>query len=97
MNSNPLRKMRLGNLLDCCNLFPAYTYIGLCKSHLKVKMCENFGVSAFTDKISSSSAPLTAVYEHMLECDHRVVMILVFLFTLTILFLTLTQIISFTR
>ena len=30
------------------------------------------GVSALTGKTSSASAPLTAVREHMLECDYRV-------------------------
>ena len=48
------------------------TYIGQSKHHLKARNSEHIGVSALTDKTSSSSAPLTAVQEHMLECDHRV-------------------------
>ena len=48
------------------------TYIGQSKRHLKVRISEHMGVSALTGKKSSASAPLTAVWEHMLECDHRV-------------------------
>ena len=39
------------------------TYIG---------QSEHMGVSALTGKKLSASAPLTAVREHLLECDHRV-------------------------
>ena len=49
------------------------TYNGQSKCHLKVRMSEqHMAVSALTGKTSSSSAPLIAVREHMLECDHRV-------------------------
>ena len=45
-------------------------YYGKTKRHLKVRMCEHFGISALTGKIVKGDDD-PAIKKHLLFCNHR--------------------------